>query len=451
MSMATVNVNCSIEEAAPLPNPLSDLPAGRVLRNRQPCLWTNPGLTVPINPEAGLLRQADDAADRLRRADRLLSARFGIPASDEPVISSALLDAGRYGQSVGVPGSWMVKADHALPVAGSVKARGGFHEVIALAERLAAANNLTSEGADLIALDTPSARSLFSSYTVAVGSTGNLGLSIGMMASALGFRAVVHMSSDAKEWKKNRLRDRGVEVVEHLGDYAEAVAKGRELAERDPRTHFVDDERSIDLFVGYAAAARELADQLDTAAIAVNSDHPLFVYIPCGVGGAPGGITFGLKRIFGRNVHCFFAEPVASPCMLVQLLSGSDDPVSVYDIGLDNRTDLDGLAVGQASMLVAPLMKPRLSGIFTVSDDEAFRLLGRAHDIMRLDVEPSAASGFAGPVRLTQSDVGRAYLSRHGIEQKLAASTHVIWTTGGALVPGPERERFLARAQALAG
>jgi D-serine dehydratase len=434
-----------------MPNLLSNLPVDQALRSREPCLWTNSCVAGPTHPEAGLLRQADDAADRLRRADRLLSARFGIPQSDEPVISSALLDAGHYGQSVGIPGSWMVKADHALPVAGSVKARGGFHEVIALAERLAIRNNLISEGTDLIALDTPSARSLFSSYTVAVGSTGNLGLSIGMMASALGFRAVVHMSSDAKEWKKDRLRSRGVEVVEHLGDYAQAVAKGRELAEQDPRAHFVDDERSIDLFVGYAAAARELAKQLETAAIAVNSDHPLFVYIPCGVGGAPGGITFGLKEIFGRDVHCFFAEPVASPCMLVQLLSGYDEPVSVYDMGLDNQTELDGLAVGQASMLVAPLMKTRLSGIFTVSDDEAFRLLGHAHDVMGLDVEPSAASAFAGPGRLTQSEAGRAYLSRYSIGHEFNGSTHVIWTTGGALVPRPERERFLARARAKAG
>lgn len=100
----------------------------------------------------------------------------------------------------------------------------------------------------------------------------------------------------------------------------------------------------------------------------VDAAHPLFVYLPCGVGGAPGGITYGLKALFGEHVHCFFAEPVASPCVLVQLASGAQAPVSVYHIGLDNRTDADGLAVGQASHLVSPLMGSQLAGVFTVPD-----------------------------------------------------------------------------------
>jgi D-serine dehydratase len=270
-------------------------------------------------------------------------------------------------------------------------------------------------------------------------------MGIGLIASALGFKAVVHMSSDAKAWKKQRLRDHGATVIEHAGDYAQAVEIGRRAAEADPFALFVDDERSIDLFLGYAAAGRELAQQFADNGLQVDDQHPLFVYIPCGVGGAPGGVTYGLRRLFGRNVHCIFAEPVQSPCMLVQLLSG-DAPVSVYDVGLTNKTEADGLAVGQASMLVAPLMRDQLDGIYTVTDEQLFALFRAGHEAMGLTVEPSAAAAFAGPYHVLGTPAGRAYLERAGLLGRLANANHVLWTTGGSLVPAPERRRLLDRA-----
>ena len=423
------------------------------LQGKTPTLWVNDRLGQPLAPNSDSTDAILDAQARMQRFAPLLADLFPELAGTDGHIESALMPADALKRVV-VRGdaddasAWFVKRDDALPVAGSIKARGGFHEVLAVAERIALEQGLIAAQDDRRVLGSPEARALFAQYTVAVGSTGNLGLSIGVMAAALGFDTVVHMSDDAKAWKKARLRQRGVRVVEHAGDYAKAVAAGRTQASASPRSHFVDDEQSPLLFHGYAASARHLAEQLVAAGRTVDAGHPLFVYLPCGVGGAPGGITYGLKAIFGAHVHCFFAEPVASPCMLVQLASRSDSPVSVYDIGLDNKTDADGLAVGEASHLVAPLMVSQLSGVFTVTDDELFlnlRMLKHTLDVL---VEPSAAAGVRGPDWLLNSPEGQAYVRSHDLDMHEA--THVIWSTGGSLVPPEALKEFLERADALA-
>ncbi|WP_293764984.1 D-serine ammonia-lyase [uncultured Aquitalea sp.] len=425
-----------------------------VLQARQPQLWLNPELGSPLPATAPTPQAVAEAEMRLQGCAGLLADLFAELATQQGQIESPLLEADALHSALGLDaaaGRTLLKCDHALPVAGSIKARGGFHEVLAHAEALALQHGLLQPQDDRRLLANPAARALFARHRVLVGSTGNLGLSIGIMAAALGFQAVVHMSVDAKAWKKDRLRQRGVCVVEHEGDYAAAVAAGRLAAQADAASYFVDDEHSLPLFLGYAAAARPLAAQLAASAIKVDAGHPLFVYLPSGVGGAPGGICHGLKQLFGPHAHCFFAEPVASPCMLVQLASGSDEPLSVYDIGLDNRTEADGLAVGQASPLVAPLMRGQLSGIFTVTDDALFRQRLQVEQRCGMALEPSAAAAVAGPAWLCGSTEGQAYLAAHSLQQHLPNSHHLIWTTGGSLVPAQEHQQFRQRGLLLQG
>lgn len=430
------------------------------LRNARPALWINPARQA--QPPAALralghgisLDDTKTAASRLARFSGLLAQVFPELADTAGVVESPLLPAAALQPALGLAegqGRLFIKADHSLPVAGSIKARGGMHEVLELAERLALEHGLVQPGDDYRALATPAAREVLSRYQVAVGSTGNLGMSIGVVASALGFQATVHMSADAKEWKKDRLRQCGVQVVEHTGDYERAVAAGRAEAATNPMCHFVDDEQSFSLLLGYSAAALHLQNQLAEQGVVVDAEHPLIVYLPCGVGGAPAGITFGLRQVLGPHVHCFFAEPVQSPCFLVQMLSdstqGAGGHPSVYDWGLTNRTEADGLAVPRASLLAAELMRPLMSGVFTVADDTLFAHLVWVLDALGERIEPSAAAGFSGPAMLVGTAQGQAWLRTAGVEPVLKHATHLVWTTGGLLVPDVQYAEFVQRGR----
>ncbi|MBS2694213.1 pyridoxal-phosphate dependent enzyme, partial [Salmonella enterica subsp. enterica serovar 1,4,[5],12:i:-] len=93
-------------------------------------------------------------------------------------------------------------------------------------------------GDDYARLFSDEFRQFFSQYRIAVGSTGNLGLSIGIISARLGFDVSVHMSADARAWKKQKLRDNGVTVVEYADDYGVAVEQGRKQAADDPSCFF---------------------------------------------------------------------------------------------------------------------------------------------------------------------------------------------------------------------
>ncbi len=402
-----------------------EIPAA--VRDGEPTVWRNPVRRPAPEVLAASPLHWDDveqAIARWRRFAPLLAILFPELRATGGHIDSPLLPAdAEFAHAVlGGPGRVGIKADHDLPVTGCIKARGGVYEVLWYAEQVARQAGLREDHAVLAG---PAWRDLFATHTVVVGSTGNLGYSVGVMARALGFAAEVHMSSDAKAWKKDRLRRIGVEVVEHAGDYTAAVASARTSAEQRPRCHFVDDESSVHLFLGYATAALDLHRQLDAAHLRVDAAHPLIVYLPCGVGGAPGGLTFGLKHVFGDAVRCVFVEPVDAPCMLVQLSSGESRAVSVYDVGLTNRTIQDGLAVASASLFAAGMVRHLIEGIVTVSDAQALEWVKRTWEDAGLRVEPSAAAAMAAVIPWCEANR----------EFDRASATHLLWTTGGGLLP----------------
>ena len=390
----------------------------------------------------------EDAEKRLHRFAPYIMKCFPETANSRGIIESPLKDIKTMQRrmekefDISIPGRLFLKMDSHLPIAGSVKARGGIYEVLKHAEDLAVEAGILSYSDNYERLSEKNYKDFFSRYTVQVGSTGNLGLSIGIMSAALGFRVKVHMSADAKQWKKDLLRSKGVEVIEYNDDYSKAVAEGRRLSDEDPMSYFVDDEYSVDLFLGYAVAAGRLAEQFEEQGLTVDEEHPLIVYVPAGVGGAPGGVCYGLKRRFGDNVHVFFTEPVMCPSLLVGFASQRYEQANVHDFGISGETHADGLACASPSGFVTRICNNLVAGDFTVADYRLYDYMRMLMETESIRIEPSSCASFVGPVNLMGKGV--AYLEKEGItSEKLARSTQICWATGGRLVPEEVWEQYL--------
>lgn len=433
-------------------NLASEKPTIRDVTEKKETLWINDRL-LPFRLIEGLCRlvvsdeDIADAEERLTRFAPYIEKCFpeteethGLiesPLKEIPDMKKSLEEAGSK-----IPGKLLLKMDSHLAIAGSIKARGGIYEVLKHAETLAIRGgklSLRDNYAKIVDL-----KDFFAQYTVQVGSTGNLGLSIGIMSAFLGFKVKVHMSSDAKQWKKDMLRDKGVEVIEYPDDYSKAVEEGRKNSDMDPKSYFVDDENSVDLFLGYAVAANRLDRQLKEMDLHIDEDRNLIVYVPAGVGGAPGGIAYGLKRLYGDNVHVFFAEPVMCPSLLVGFASQRFENANVKDFGLSGETHADGLACASPSGFVTRIDNNLVSGDFTCNDGRLYdymRMLMKTEDIR---IEPSSCAAFSGPANLLSHENGRKYAARNGLtEKKLENSVQICWATGGRLVPEEIWQEYL--------
>lgn len=444
-------------------NWIAKYPALQQVCAYQPVFWTNDRQTGADEAFANLSVQyprlnesaVKSTQERLQRFASLITRLFPETAESMGIIESKTVEINgmkhllesQYSQIIA--GRLLLKCDSHLPVAGSVKARGGIYAVLKHAEGLAMINGILEIDEDYAIMAEPYFRQFFDQFYLVVGSTGNLGLSVGITGAALGFKTIVHMPKDAMDWKKDLLRSLGVQVVEHAADYSRVVEAARKESRQDPKSYFIDDENSVDLFWGYSVAALRLKEQLAAMEVAVDHEHPLFVYLPCGVGGAPGGICFGLKMIFGDHVHCFFAEPTHSPCMLIGLMTGENNKLSVFDLGLDNITAADGLAVGRPSGFVGKVVGELVSGVYTVDDDDLFRLLALLEDSEHISIEPSAAPGLLGPVMLAGSEAGRAYMREHNLEGHMKNAVHIAWATGGLMIPEDLRQAFCRQGKQL--
>lgn len=108
--------------------------------------------------------------------------------------------------------------------------------------------------------------------------------------------------------------------------------------------------------------------------------------------------------------------------MLLGVYTGLHDQIAVQDLGIDNLTAADGLAVGRASGFVGRAMERLLDGFYTLDDQTMYDMLGWLATAENIRLEPSALAGMAGPQRVCAS---KAYHQLQGLsEQQLQQATH---------------------------
>ncbi len=168
----------------------------------QEVFWLNDA-KIPAAQAIGQaeLSMADilDAEARLRRFASYFQAAFPETRAAGGILESPLRPIDTMKQwleqdsGTAIPGRLLLKCDSELPISGSIKARGGIYEVLKFAEETAVQAGMLKTSDDYAVLTQPQFRTLFSKYAIAVGSTGNLGLSIGIISAALGFQVTVHI------------------------------------------------------------------------------------------------------------------------------------------------------------------------------------------------------------------------------------------------------------------
>ena len=178
----------------------------------------------------------------------------------------------------------------------------------------------------------------------------------------------------------------------------------------------------------------------------MDESHRLYVYLPCGVGGAPGGVTWGIKQYFGENAYCFFAEPTHAPCMTLGLVTGLKNSIAVGDMGIDGKTEADGLAVGRPSALVSEIMERELTGCFTVDDEKLYMYLAMLKDAEDIFIEPSACAAFEGLSHVCGGAEGGC---EAGFPLPDENSVHIIWATGGNMVPEEEKKAYYEKGRSM--
>ena len=88
------------------------------------------------------------------------------------------------------------------------------------------------------------------------------------------------------------------------------------------------------------------------------------------------------------------------------------------------------------------MMESCLSGEVTVADPWLYDYMRDLLDTEGIFIEPSACAAIHCPVMLGRTEEGTDYLRDNGLTDRMEQAAHILWATGGALVPEEIREEY---------
>ena len=95
-------------------------------------------------------------------------------------------------------------------------------------------------------------------------------------------------------------------------------------------------------------------------------------------------------------------------------------------------------------MLVSDVMETLLDGCYTIEDKRLYPFLSRLADTENIFIEPSSGASFPGP-SLVAADT--KWLEAKGLADKMKNASHILWATGGSMVPEDEMKSYYERGK----
>ncbi|APG48810.1 threonine ammonia-lyase IlvA [Phaeobacter porticola] len=207
-------------------------------------------------------------------------------------------------------------------------------------------------------------------------SAGNHAQGVAYMCRELGKRGVIFMPVTTPQQKIQKTRMFGGDSVEiHLiGDYFDDTLAAAQKWCADEGGHFLSPFDDDDVIEGQSSIAVEIEAQLGAT-----PDH---VILP--VGG--GGMSSGVARWFGDQVHCLFAEPAGGACLRAALAAG-------HPVALDHvDTFVDGAAVGRVGARPFEVLKQvPLPDVLSIAEDRICTTILEMLNVEGVVLEPAGA------------------------------------------------------------